>query len=147
MKIKSRRVNKMEDNLDIKNLGIGNLSGFTNLSEKQKSFLLTLHKGYDSEIEYLQALYEIRRLNLGIPNKLYNDVLTKKEFYIFLLNDNPINIKAKQFYRINLIKFLINEFSNTLNEFRKRALEFNLVDLEKDKVHGKIGYAGVNEYA
>lgn len=145
MPVKNRKVISI-DNIDVKNLGIGNMSGFTNLSEKQKSFLLNLHIGFNSEIEYLQALYEIRRLNLGIPNNLYSDVMTKREFYVFLLNDNIIDDRAKYFYRLNLIKFLINEFANTLNEFRKRALEFNLIDLNKEKTHGKIGYAGVNNY-
>lgn len=125
-------------------MGIGNLTGYTNLTVKQKEIIVKIYSGFNSELEYLNMLFDIRSYNLGIPDDIYF-ILEQDIFYVFLLNNNQIEQESKLFYRIATIKILINIFSKTLNVFKDRAMEFDLFKFENEQVKGNIAYGGINE--
>ena len=133
----------MNKSLTQHDMGIANLAGYSNLSGKQKEILNKIFLGFDNEMTYFNQLFDIRALNLGIDADIYF-ILEQPVFYVFLLNDNQIELESKLFFRLELIKYLIGLFARTLNDFKNRAMEFDLFKFENEQVKGNIAYGGMN---
>lgn len=125
----------------IRDMGIGNLAGYTNLSENQKKIIINAYMGFDNELDYTLFIHNIMSLNLGIPDRIYKNVLLKEQFYYFFIKTNPdFYLESVSHYvRLGLCKFLISVFEKSLHKFSDRALEFDIWELEKKQVKGQIG--------
>ena len=125
----------------IRNLGIGNLAGYTNLSQNQKNVVLRAYLGFESEIEYITFIHEVMSMHLGIPESTYQNVLLKPQFYYFFLRSNEDfhRPEIKNFVILQFCQYLVELFNESLREFSKRAMEFNIWELEKNLMKGQIG--------
>ncbi len=125
----------------IRNLGIGNLAGYTKLSESQRDVILKAYNGFESEVEYTAFIHEIMSMHLGIAESVYQDVLLKPQFYYFFLTSNEDfhRPEIKQFVILQFCQYLVTLFNKSLGEFSKRAMEFDVWELEKKLMKGFIG--------
>jgi hypothetical protein len=129
----------------IRNLGIGNLAGYTNLSQNQRNIIFKAYDGFDNEIEYTVFIHEIISMNLGIEERIYKNVLLKPQFYYFFLKTNPdfdneeLKQQIKQFVVLQFCQYLVNLFNKSLEQFSKRAMEFDIYEFEKKMLKGQIG--------
>ena len=125
----------------IRNLGIANLAGYTNLSLNQQNLIRKAYLGFPSEIEYTIFMHDLASMNLGIDNKLYESVLLKPQFYYFFIRSNPDfdNEDVKNFVILQFCKYLILLFQKSLGKFANRAMEFDIWELEKQLHKGQIG--------
>jgi hypothetical protein len=129
----------------IRNLGIGNLAGYTNLSQNQRNIIYEAYDGFNNEIEYIVFIHKIISMNLGIEERIYKNVLLKPQFYYFFLKTNPdfqdedLKQKIKQFVVLQFCQYLVNLFNKSLEQFSKRAMEFDIYEFEKKMLKGQIG--------
>ena len=125
----------------VRNLGIANLAGFTNLSLNQKNLIIEAYKGFDTEIDYTLFIHNLVSMNLGIENDIYNDVLLKPQFYYFFIKSNEdfLDSDIKRYVVLQFCQYLISLFQKSLGNFAKRAMEFDIYELEKRMLKGQIG--------
>lgn len=129
----------------IRNLGIGNLAGYTNLSQNQRNIIYEAYDGFNNEIEYIVFIHKIISMNLGIEERIYKNVLLKPQFYYFFIKTNPdfqdedLKQKIKQFVVLQFCQYLVNLFNKSLEQFSKRAMEFDIYEFEKKMLKGQIG--------
>lgn len=125
----------------IRNLGIGNLAGFTNLAVNQKNLILKAYKGFDNEVDYTTFIHELVSMNLGIDSNVYHNVLLKPQFYYFFLTYNKDfhDKDIKDFVILQFCQYLISLFITSLGEFSKRAMEFDIYEFERKQLKGQIG--------